>query len=295
MISRVLFCLLVGLVHFECLAIEVTDDTGRVIRLQRPAQRVITLAPHLTEMMYAINAGDKIVATVSYSDYPEQARQIPRLGSYENVKIEAILAYQPDLILAWNSGNNLEQLAEMERFGLTVYRDHPKTIQDVAKTLRKIGILTGSPGTNTVVSAFIDKLASLKEQYKNRKPVSVFYQFWDNPIYTINGQHYITDVLKICGLENVFSDLTQLSTTVNREAVIKYNPDMIIAAGMGGVHTDWIEKWKKWPEITAVRLNNLYTINPDLLHRHTPRMLIAAEEICKYADQARSRLNLHDD
>lgn len=287
---RILFYLGIVAISFECIAIEVTDDSGKLIKIEKPAQRVITLAPHLTEIMYAINEGNKIVATISYSDYPEQARQIPRLGSYENVKLESILAYQPDLILAWDSGNNLDQLAALERFGLIVYRDHPKTIQDVAKTLRKIGILTGSQTSNKVVSEFLEKLNNLKHKYKDRKHISVFYQFWDNPIYTINGQHFINDVLNLCGLDNVFSDLSQISATVNREAIIKANPDVIIAAGMGGVHTDWIEKWKKWPEITAVKLNNLFTINPDLLHRHTTRMLIAAKQICLYADQARNKL-----
>ncbi len=287
---RILFYLSIVAISFECIAIEVTDDSGKVIKIEKPAQRVITLAPHLTEMMYAINEGNKIVATVSYSDYPEQARQIPRLGSYENVKLESILAYQPDLILAWNSGNNMDQLAEMERFGLTVYRDFPKTIEDVAKTLKNIGALTGSKSSNRLAREFLDNLSGLKKKYRNREKIKVFYQFWDNPIYTVNGQHFINDVLNVCGLENVFSDLAQLSATVNREAIIKANPDMIIAAGMDGVHTDWIEKWKKWPEITAVKINNLFTINPDLLHRHTPRMLIAAREICLYADQARNKL-----
>lgn len=243
-------------------------------------------------MMYAIEMGHKIVATVSYSDYPEQARKIPRLGSFENTKLESVLAYKPDLILAWNSGNNLEQLKVMERFGLKVYRDHPKTMQDVAHTLHNIGLLTGSQVSGKVASDFLNKLDSLKIKYKDRKPIRVFYQFWDKPIYTINGQHFINDVLSLCGLQNVFSDMIQLSATVDREAIISANPDVIIAAGMKGIHAAWLAEWKSWKEINAVAYNNLFSINPDWLHRHTPRMLIAAKYICEYADQA--RLNIRN-
>ena len=292
MMGRLFLLLITFLIGFDCTAIEVVDDSGKLIKLNKPAKRVITLAPHLTEMMFAIGKGNVVVATVSYSDFPMQAKQIPRLGGFENAKLESILAFNPDLILAWNSGNNLQQLAVLENFGLTLYRDNPKKVQDVARTLRNIGILTGSSESEQVANDFLRELDNIKDKYRKRAPVRVFYQFWDDPVYTINGEHYITDVLAICGMENVFASMVQLSAPVNREAIIKANPEMIIAAGMNGVDKDWMEKWRKWREIKAVKYNNLFTSNPDWLHRHTPRLLLATEQICKYGDQARKNMHI---
>lgn len=288
--GRYPFFFILFLFNFECSAIDVIDDTGKTIMLAKPAKRVITLAPHLAEMMYAINKGDIVVATVSYSDFPEQAKKIPRLGSFDNTKLETILSFKPDLILAWNSGNNLQQLAVMERFGLTVYRDDPKKVQDVARTIRNIGILSGSKDAGKIANEFLKKLDNIEKKYQNREIIRVFYQFWDDPVYTVNREHYITDVLGICGLQNVFADMQQLSATVDREAVIRANPEMVLAAGMNGVDKKWMEKWQNWKEIKAVKYHNLFTVNPDWLHRHTPRLLLATEQICHYADQARKNM-----
>jgi iron complex transport system substrate-binding protein len=290
MTSRLLVSVLLLLSSFAVPAIEVVDDTGRLVSLDRPATRIITLAPHLTEMLYAIEQGNRIVATVAYSDYPEQAKRIPRLGSFDNLKLERILSFKPDLVLAWHSGNKKQQLTRLEEFGLTVYRDNPQRVADVARTLRNLGKLTASRTAEKSAVAFEERLALLKQRYRARAPLSVFYQFWDRPMYTVNDQHYITDVFRICKLENVFASLPQLSATVDREAVIKANPDLIIAAVTTGVPTDWFDSWQKWPELKAVKYQNLFTANADWLNRHTPRLLLATEQICQFGDQARKAL-----
>ena len=290
MTTRLLVSCLLLVSSFAVLAIEVVDDTGKPVSLDRPATRIITLAPHLTEMLYALEQGNRIVATVAYSDYPEQAKRIPRLGSFDNLKLERILSFKPDLIVAWHSGNNKQQLARLEEFGLTVYRDNPQRVADVARTLRNLGKLTASRTAEKTAAAFEERLAMLKQRYRDRAPLSVFYQFWDKPMYTINDQHYIADVFRICKLENVFASLPQLSATVDREAVLQANPDLIIAAVTTGTSSEWFASWQKWPELKAVRYHNLFSANADWLNRHTPRLLLATEQICQFGDQARKAL-----
>jgi iron complex transport system substrate-binding protein len=269
----------------------VVDDTGKPVRLAHPAKRIITLAPHLTEMVYAIGRGSHIVATVAYSDYPEQARSIPRLGSFDNLKLERILSFKPDLVLAWHSGNNKQQLARLEEFGLIVYSDNPQRVADVSRTLRNLGKLTASSKAESIATGFDERLAALKQRYHDRIPLRVFYQFWEKPMYTVNAQHYISDVFRICKLENVFASLPQLSASVDREAVLKANPDLIIAAASADTSTDLLASWQEWPELNAVRYGNLFTANADWINRHTPRLLLATEQICQFGDQARGVLS----
>lgn len=294
-LSLLIFCVAVTVAGHTVAEIEVTDDTGKVVQLDKPAQRIITLAPHLTELMFAVGAGNSVVATVNYSDFPAQASKIPSLGSFDNIKVESVLAYKPDLVLAWQSGNNPQQLLQMEKFGLKVFRSEPRELQHVARTLQQLGQLTGHDDEAAkAVRNFSGRLSSLKNKYQSRKRLSVFYQFWDKPMYTVNGEHLISDVLGLCGLNNIFANMTMLSATVEREAVIAANPDVIIVSGMNNVHAQWITQWQAWPEITAVRLNNIFSVNPDHLHRQTPRVLIAAEELCTHAEKARHKLKKRD-
>ena len=272
-------------------AVTVQDDRGNTVTLERPAQRVVTLAPFLTELLYTIDAGDKIVATVQFSDYPPAAKAIPRLGNFENINIEQVIALQPDIVLVWDSANNPNQISRLQQLGIRLYRSEPRELVDIATTLERLGALTGkSDRAKTIAGDFRVELTTLQQRYANRPTITAFYQVWHTPIYTINGEHIISKVMQLCGIRNVFADSPLLAPTVPIEAVINKDPQMIIVSGMAQAEPQWLDKWREWPSMTAVKADNLFFIPPDLIQRHSVRMLEAARLMCQQADEARAHL-----
>jgi len=267
--------------------IKVTDDAGRLIELAKPAQRVISLSPHITELIYAVGGDEKIIAAVDFSNYPEKAKKLPRVGSGYQLDIEVIISLKPDLIIAWRSGNSRDQLARLENLGLKVYYSEPEVIADIAKNLRDIGkLLTSSTMANKKADEFMLGIDQLKEKYKSAKKVSVFYQVWNQPIFTVNRQHIISHIIELCGGENIFKELNVISPQVDIESIIQRNPSVIIA-GVGEGRTDWLSEWLRWPNIDAVKNQRIYGINADLIVRHTPRILQGATQMCTFLDKAR--------
>ena len=285
----VLFCLS-SAVHAEASAnkaIQVKDDLQRTLLLKQSAQRVISLSPHITELVYAAGGGERLVAAVEFSDYPEQAKQLPRVGSGFQLDLEAIVALQPDLIIAWHSGNGRGQLAQLEKLGLSVYYSEPETLQHIGENLRDIGRLLGSVSiANAQAEKFIGAIQHLQQLYQNQPEVSVFYQVWNRPLFTINGQHLISHLIELCGGRNVFADLSTLSPQIDLEAVLDKNPQVIIA-GVGEGRSDWVQEWQRWPFLQAVKNQQVYGINADLIVRHTPRIVQGAEQMCEAMQQAR--------
>ncbi|MDP2829402.1 MAG: cobalamin-binding protein [Sulfuricellaceae bacterium] len=266
----------------------VRDDTGLTITLTRPAQRIVSLAPHLTEILFAVGAGAQVVGTVEYSDYPSEAKRLPRVGSYVQFDMERIVAMRPDLIVAWQSGNNQAQVAQLRKMGYRVFLNEPRRILDVAASLERIGVLAGrGEQAARQSSMFRARHAELQARYSQRRPVRTFYEVWNKPLMTVSGQHLIGDVMKLCGAENVFSGLSVLTPTIDVEAVVAAAPEVIIASGMDESRPEWLDDWRRWPNMKAVRQHHLYFVPPDLLHRHTPRILDGAEMFCEQVDRAR--------
>ena len=267
--------------------IKITDDAGRLVELAQPAQRVISLSPHVTELIYAVGGDEKIIAAVDFSNYPVKAKDLPRVGSGYQLDIEAIVALKPDLIIAWRSGNSREQLEQLENLGLKVYYSEPEILDDIAKNLRDIGKLLASQSiANKKADYFLQGIKELRNRYKNTKKVSVFYQVWNQPLFTVNRDHVISHIIELCGGINIYSELNYLSPQVSVESVIVRNPDVIIA-GIGDGRSEWIPAWKKWSVINAVKNNQVYGIDADLIVRNTSRILQGAELMCKYLQQAR--------
>jgi len=278
-----------GMQDLNAEVITVRDDAGRIVSLDKPAQRIVTLAPHAVEMLFAAGAGDRIVGTVSYSDYPAQAKTIPRVGSYNALDVERILALQPDLVFAWDSGNKKDQIEKLIQLGLTVFINEPHSIEDVASSIERIGRLTASETIAGRFNAgFLKRYRQLQKTYQNRSKVRMFYQVWYDPLITINGQHLISAVMRLCGAENVFNDMSALSASVSVEAVIAAQPEIIIAGGVADEQAHLLENWRRWKTLPAVRNAQLYFIEPGLLHRHGPRILDGAEIMCRYVEQARA-------
>ena len=288
-IALVSMFLFFGMQDLNAEVITVRDDVGRIVSLDKPAQRIVTLAPHAVEMLFAASAGDRIIGTVSYSDYPAQAKTIPRVGSYNALDVERILALQPDLVFAWDSGNKKDQIEKLIQLGLTVFINEPHSIEDVASSIERIGRLTASETIASRFNAvFLKRYRQLQETYQNRSKVRMFYQVWHDPLITINGRHLISAVMRLCGAENIFNNMSALSASVSIEAVIAAQPEIIIAGGEADKQAQLLENWQPWKTLPAVRHEQLYLIEPGLLHRHGPRILDGAEIMCRYVEQARA-------
>ncbi len=274
------------------LAVSVIDDTGKTITLDKPVKRIITLSPTLTEMIYAVGAEEMLVATVEYSNYPKAANDIPRIGNYEKFDMERLLLFKPDLVIGWMNANTANQLSQIEKLNIRVFRsEEPRQFSDIAKALRTFGtLLAKESAAEQAAKEFEDKLAQLVSRNKDKVKLNVFYQVWYQPIYTIGGEHVISRVMQLCGLNNVFADARILAPKVTHEAVIKKNPDIIISGGMASARPEWLDNWKIWKSMTAIKKKNLFWIHPDLIHRQSPRILQGAEIMCQHADTARQRL-----
>ena len=269
--------------------VRVVDDAGREVRLAAPAKRIVSLAPHLTELLFAADAGERLVGVSEHSSYPPEARRLPRVGGGAGLDLEAIIALQPDLVVAWQSGNSAGQLAQLERFGLVLFYSEPGQIDDVATTLERLGVLAGTATRGSeAAQAYRDGVARLAQRFSGPEPVSVFYQIWERPLMTISGAHMISAWLRLCGGANVFAGLPDLATTVSLEAVLAADPQVIIAGRYPGKSGDWQRPWRAWPELRAVAGDHLYTVPAEMMERHTPRALVAAEELCEYIERARS-------
>jgi iron complex transport system substrate-binding protein len=265
------------------------DDTGHEVRLKAPARRIITLAPHAAESLYAAGAGDKLVGTVEYSDYPPEAKKVPRVGGYSRVDLEAVAALKPDLVLAWESGNNMTQVDKLKALGLTVYVSQPNTIENIADQLERLGQLAGTEAVaNAAAERFRKRLENLRTINASKPKVRVFYQIWKTPLMTIGGPQIISDAIRICGGENVFGHLKQMAPNVSIEAVLEADPEAIVATGMGDAQPEWLHDWDPWTRMTAVKRSNLFHITPDIMQRHTPRILDGTEKLCAHLDTARS-------
>ena len=268
----------------------VDDDSGARVCLEQPAERIVALSPGATELLFDAGAGDRLVGAVSFSDVPAAAKELPRVGSYKRLDLETILALKPDLVVAWVSGNPATQVARLEQLGVTVYRSEPLRFADVADTLERFSVLAGSEQTGgAAADHFRDGIAALRQRYADAAPVTVFYEVWEEPLMTVNGDHLISEAIRLCGGVNVFAGQTNLAPRISKEAVIAKDPEAIIAGGMGEDNPHWLEPWKRFPALTAVQRGNLFFVPPSTLQRPTPRMLEGSRLLCQHLETARGR------
>lgn len=289
MMKRAAIILLAVLMTCQVQALSVTDDLGHAISVNEPVRRVVSLSPHITELLFAAGAGALVQGAVRYSNYPEAAKTIPRVGDTHKLDIEKIIALQPDLVVAWQSGNGEAIINRLGQLGYRVYVSEPANIEAIARTIRDLGALTGHAATAAGAAGhFITELHALEQRYAGRKPVRTFYQIWNQPLFTVNGKHLISEVIRLCGGRNIFHDLPTLSARVGMEAVLKADPQVIIASGADNTRPPWLEEWQQWPSLQAVQQHHVFFIPPDLIQRHTPRILQGARMMCKDIDAARS-------
>ncbi len=272
--------------------ISVTDFAGRTVTLESPAKRIVALAPHMVENAFSAGAGDRLVGVVSHSDFPQAATHITEVGSYQSWSLETIIKLKPDLVLMWSSGNGMKSLPALERLGLSVYVSEPRRLQDIAATIRAIGELAGTEAIAEPEAQRIARgLTQLAAQYRVDTPVSVFYQVWNKPLQTLSGDHLISAIIELCGGRNVFADAASLAPKINIESVLARNPDAIVASGMGEARPEWLDEWKEYPSLTAVRNNALFFVQPDHIQRPTARILLGAKALCESLASMRTGSN----
>lgn len=269
-------------------AIAVQDDAGQTVTLVKPAQRVVTLAPHVTELVFAAGGGARIVGTVSYSDYPPAAKSIPQVGDNRQIDIERVIAMKPDLIVVWLHGSAERQIEPLRALGIPLFYSEPRQLDDIAGSILRLGRLLGSDQTAQAAAAELRmKLAKLKTQYQNRPPVRTFYQVWDKPLYTLNGQHIVSDAMRVCGGENIFANMTVAAPNISIEAVLQQDPEVILSGDQRNQSSGGVNLWKPYTTMTAVRRGNLFSLNGDLLSRSGPRIIDGAAALCEKLEQAR--------
>ena len=270
--------------------IVVRDDSGATLRLPAPARRIVSLAPHLTENLFAAGAGQRIVGVVDYSDHPEAARRITGVGDYSLPNLEAIVALRPDLVVAWRGGNPEAVLQKLRRLGLNVHETQPGRLDDIPASIEQLGHLAGTEAVAGQTAArFRQRLASLRARYADQARVPVFYQIWHQPLMTVGGGQIISDAIRLCGGENVFANLPGMAPSVSVEAVLAADPEAIVASGMGHDTPVGLEDWRRWTRLKAAARDNLFFVPADLMQRPTPRLLDGAEQLCRHLETARGR------
>lgn len=251
-----------------------------------PVQRIVSLAPSLTELAFAAGAGARLVGTVEFSDHPAAAKRIPRVGNAFRIDFERVLALRPQLVLAWEPGTPTAVIERLRELGLQVAIIKTYRIADIGAAVRSIGALTGLDATAQRVAArFEQDFAALRAQYSGRTPLAVFLQVNSAPLYTVNGKQIMSEVIELCGGRNVFASLNQLAPEIGMEAVLAANPEVIIAVQ---ANADVQAIWGRWQQVTAVRRGNLYTLPPDDLVRPTTRLLSGARQLCRTLERARA-------
>ena len=261
----------------------VTDDSGRTVSVGPAPLRIVSLAPGATEMLFAAGAGAQVIATVEYSDEPPAARRIARIGDVAAVDLERLVALHPDVVIAWPAGSNPAQRAKIARLNIPVYEQQVVRLADLADSVRRLGVLTGTEAEATRAARDIDaRLATLRATYgTNAAHPSVLLQVWDRPIYTVGGRHLMSDALELCGARNLFADLPEAGPVVDTEAVIARDPDIIVAAAPPGEGAAWLAGWRRFGSMKAVRQEHLVVFEDQAFSRLGPSVISATEGLCK--------------
>jgi iron complex transport system substrate-binding protein len=250
--------------------------------------RIVSLAPHLTELLYAAGAGPRLVGVSEWSDHPAAAIALPRIGDALRLDFERILALAPDLVVAWESGTPASNVRRLESLGLRVISVRVETLEDIPRAIEQLGEIAGTSAEARLAAGALRRgLEELAREFAGRRPVDVFVQIDEQPLFTVTGRHLISDLLALCGGRNVFADLPGVAPAVDLEAVIARNPQVILVTSPRG---DPQAQWARWRGIEAVRTGNVLVVPPDEVTRATPRALAGARILCEQLEQARARL-----
>jgi iron complex transport system substrate-binding protein len=261
--------------------LEATDSRGTRVRLSAPAQRIVSLAPGITELLFEAGAGAKVMGADDASDFPPAAKTIQRVGNSMAINLEQVAALRPDLVIAWPHGAAQRQMAGLRALGVPVFLADPDSIDAIANTLILLGRLAG---TDELARRQADVLRNtarrISSEHQGRQSISAYVQIWDHPLMTINGRHLISNALQLCGIRNVFAAEQRLTPTPGREAVIASDPQSIILLAGSSQASSWKQEWTRFPHLRAVRAGAIIAVDPDRLARPTSRLLDGVSQVC---------------
>ena len=270
--------------------VAVRDGTGAAVALPQPAARIVSLAPHATELVYAAGAGSNLVGVLAHSDWPPEARALPRVGDAAALDVEGIVALKPDLVVTWPY-TVPAQVAKLRSFGIAVYTTDARSAREIADDVERLATLAGTSGVAApAVAGMRARIDALERERAGVRVVRVFYQLGDKPMYTVGSPQLITQALEACGGVNVFGTVGVAAPLVSVEAVLASRPEVILAGTEHARRPAWLDAWLAWPALPAVQAGNLYAVDAMLLHRQGPRFLDGVEQICATLDRARSAL-----
>lgn len=279
---------LIVLVTAKAFAVTAVDSDGRKVALERPAKRIISLAPHTTEQLFAAGAGDRIVGVSDYSDYPEEAKALPRVASSGSVNLESVLALKPDLVVAWRLEATAAALTRLESMGIPVFYSEPHKLAQIPDMIEALGELAGTEAiARPLARSLRAEIGKLHDEYGARRTINVFYQISDRPLMTLGGGHFVSDAIDVCGGRNIFAGSTVMAPVVNIESVLAADPIAILTARPDPGDRSWEKFWRRFPGLFAVELDNLYTVPTNEMHRHGPRAIAATRLLCERIDAAR--------
>ncbi len=260
-----------------------TDALGRKVDLPDSPRRIVSLAPHLTEILFAIGAGDQVVGVTSFCDYPEAARRVPRIGGFSDPSIERVLAARPDVVIATLVGNRRESVEELIRLGLPVYVSGAEAIGEIPREVRRIGAAAGrAEGAESAARRMEGALAEIARRTAGRRRVAVYYQLWDQPLMTVSDGSFIHDAIRLAGGRNVFAGLSVANPRVSLEAVVAAKPEVMVLSGMGKEGAGLASRWSRFTMIPAVAAGRIHIMNSDLLHRPGPRVIEGVEQLARW-------------
>lgn len=270
-------------------SVSAKDGLGRVIRLARPANRIVTLAPNATEIVASAGAMGEIVGDSAYSNWPSSARRLPKVSNAFRIDLERIVQLHPNLIVAWASSLPIAAEQALERLGYPVFVLRPRSLKQIAREVLDVGNLAGTATrAKAFVTGYLSRLMRLSRRYSGLSTVSVFYEISGKPLYTIGGEQLISKIIRLCGGRNIFSPLSTLAPVVTRASVLASNPDVILT-GSGPFAHQRLRAWSKDPWLAAVRGNNLFVLPAALLGQPGPRVLQGAAMLCRDLQKARRR------
>jgi len=266
--------------------VAVTDDRATVIRLQQPARRIVTLAPHLTELVFAAGAGSRLAGVARFSNHPPEARLLPVVSDAIHTDVERLLALKPDLVLAWRSGTPPETVARIERAGLPVFVSGATRLDDVGRGIEAIAALAGTVAAGASArAAFARGLDELRARRPAGPPVRVFYEIWPAPLMTVNGGHVISEIIALCGGLNVFGGLRPLTPEISKEALLAARPEVVLGGSSAETSLAYAARWAALPPPLSTL--PAHHVAPDLIQRPTPRLLEGARLVCMHIDAVR--------
>ena len=260
------------------------DALGRKITVPDPPKRIVSLAPNITEILYALDIGHRVVGVTVYSDYPDEAKQKPKVGSYVNLNIEKIVSLKPDLIIGTYGGNPKATVFRLEDLGFPVYITRTETVAEMLTMIEHIGTITyTSKKASVLANTLRERIDAVTSKVRNAEHPLVLLEINAKPLITTGSGSFQHEIIRLAGGRNLAGDSPARYPQYSLEDIVKKGPDVILISTMdrSGLLEQYKAEWMRWENIPAVRNGRIYFINSDLIDRASPRIVDGLEEMAR--------------